>query len=165
MIKIGLGGGCHWCTEAVFQSLKGVARVEQGFVQSDAPADSWSEAVVVHYDTTVIDLSVLVEVHLRTHAATKHHSMRSKYRSAVYIFSDAQAASARSILQKAQWDFGERLLTGVLPFRAFKASDERFHNYYRSNPDRPFCKAYIDPKLDLMRREFAAQLSWQEFCL
>ena len=92
--KIGFGGGCHWCTEAVFQSLKGIETVEQGFIRSDAPADTWSEAVIVHYDPAEIDLAVLMEVHLRTHAATKDHSMRSKYRSAVYTFDGGQSGEA-----------------------------------------------------------------------
>ena len=156
---IGFGGGCHWCTEAVFQSLKGVAQVEQGFIRSDVPADTWSEAVIVHYDPVVIDLTILMEVHLRTHAATKHHSMRSKYRSAIYTFDGKQAEVANLHLGSLQEEFGEPLVTEVLPFRAFKASDERFHDYYRTDPERPFCKTYIDPKLDLIRREFASQVS------
>jgi len=157
--KIGFGGGCHWCTEAVFQALKGVVDVDQGFICSDAPADSWSEAVVVHYDPAVIDLFILMEVHSRTHAATKRHSMRSKYRSAIYAFDEDQAKTAASNLRSLQKEFDEPLVTEVLTFRDFKASDERFHDYYLSNPDRPFCKTYIDPKLDLIRRNFASQVS------
>ncbi|MEM9546265.1 MAG: peptide-methionine (S)-S-oxide reductase [Bacteroidota bacterium] len=80
--KVGFGGGCHWCTEAVFQSLNGVTEVEQGWIASkEAPL--LSEAVIVHYDEKIIDLTILIEIHLRTHSATSSHSMRSKYRSAI----------------------------------------------------------------------------------
>jgi len=96
--KIGLGGGCHWCTEAVFQALRGVERVEQGFIRSTAPHDGWSEAVIVHFDPAVIDLKTLIEVHLRTHASTSEHSMRGKYRSAVYAFDPQQADDAQAVL-------------------------------------------------------------------
>lgn len=128
-------------------------------MRSDAPADSWSEAVIVHYDPAVIELAILVEVHLRTHAATKRHSMRSKYRSAIYPFDEDQSQEAGALLRGLQRHFDEPLVTEVLPFRAFKASDDRFHDYYLTNPDRPFCKTYIDPKLAMIRRDFAAQVS------
>ncbi|MBO6639652.1 MAG: peptide-methionine (S)-S-oxide reductase [Roseitalea sp.] len=82
-IRIGFGGGCHWCTEAVFQALRGVTRVEQGFVRSEPPFDAWSEAVIVTFDPASIDLATLTEVHLRTHASTAAHAMRGEYRSAV----------------------------------------------------------------------------------
>ena len=74
--KAGFGGGCHWCTEGVFQSLRGVSQVDQGFVQSDAPADTWAEGVVVTFDPKVIQLETLSEVHLRTHSATRARSPR-----------------------------------------------------------------------------------------
>lgn len=156
--KVGFGGGCHWCTEAVFQSLRGVKSVEQGFIRSEPPTESWSEAVIVTYDPAVIDLNTLINVHLRTHSATKAHSMRSKYRSAVYSFSDAQACDARNSLDAIALDFDEPLITQVLPFVDFKISDEHFRNYYETNPERPFCKRYIDPKLDLIRKNFSTQV-------
>ena len=58
MAKAGFGGGCHWCTEGVFQALRGVAQVDQGFLKSDAPADTWSEGVVVTFDPSVIPLAI-----------------------------------------------------------------------------------------------------------
>lgn len=154
--RIGFGGGCHWCTEAVFQHLRGVARVEQGFIASAPPDDSFSEAVIVHFDAGAISLEVLIEVHLRTHSATSDHAMRGKYRSAVYAFDARQQAAAETILNALQPGFDAPLITRILPFVEFKPSDERFQNYQARMPDRPFCKTYIDPKLALIRREFAA---------
>lgn len=155
--KIGFGGGCHWCTEAVFQSLRGVDCVEQGFIRSAPPEDDWSEAVIVTYSANDIGLDTLINVHIRTHSATKRHSMRPKYRSAIYSFTEAQAVEAQSSLTTIAKDFSEPIITQVLPFTAFKASDGRFQNYYKTNPKRPFCQRYIDPKLALIRQEFAAQ--------
>ena len=74
MAKVGFGGGCHWCTEGVFQALRGVGQVEQGFLQSEAPADAWAEGVIVTFDPSVIGLTTLSEVHLRTHSATRARS-------------------------------------------------------------------------------------------
>lgn len=153
--RIGFGGGCHWCTEAVFQVLSGVRDVAQGFVRSRAPHDSWSEAVVVTFDPGEIDLRTLIEVHLRTHASTSAHKMRGKYRSAIYTFDDQQARRAADGLRELQPDFSQPLVTLVLDHVEFRASDERFQNYYATNPARPFCRNYIDPKLRLIRATYA----------
>ncbi len=154
MQKIGFGGGCHWCTEAVFQFLNGVDSVEQGWISSRPPFDAFSEAVIAHFDPAEIDLAVLIEVHLRTHASQSEHSFRSKYRSAVYVFDDQQAAKAEAAFARLQCDFDAPIVTRILPFEEFKPSPPRFQNYFKQNPDRPFCKNYIDPKLALLRRRF-----------
>ncbi len=154
MKRIGFGGGCHWCTEAVFQSLHGVENVEQGFIRATPPDDDWSEAVIVHFDPMQISLHILVDVHLHTHSATNAHGLRAKYRSAVYVFDDANAAGAKAALQQTQQDFDTPLITRVLPQVDFRPSDPRYHNYYRSNPERPFCQRHIDPKLALLRKQF-----------
>lgn len=155
LIRAGFGGGCHWCTEAVFQSLRGVSQVEQGFICSDPPNDGWSEAVIAHFDDGVIGLDTLIAVHLRTHAATSNHTMRGKYRSAIYVFDEAQKRAAEAALATEAIDFDVPLVTQVLPYRGFKPSDPRFQNYYATQPERPFCTTYIDPKLAKIRQEFA----------
>lgn len=157
-MKLGLGGGCHWCTEAVFQAIAGISRVDQGFVRSDPPDDSWSEAVVVTFDPVALPLEVLVEIHLRTHSSTSHHKMRGKYRSAVYVYDAGSALKVGRILRKLQHVFDEKLVTKVLRLADFKGSDERFQNYYAKDPERPFCKTYIDPKLSLLRKQYGAVL-------
>jgi len=155
MDQIGFGGGCHWCTEAVFQALHGVSSVAQGFIRSDPPSDSWSEAVLLLFEPDVIPLVSLIEVHLRTHASTSDHKMRGKYRSAVYVESDAQAADCVAALAGLQRQFDAPLVTQVLRNRGFKASDPRFHNYQTRNAGGQFCTRYIDPKLALLRERFA----------
>jgi len=157
MEKIGIGGGCHWCTEGVFQMLRGVAQVDQGFIRSDPPADSWAEGVIVHFDPAIIGLPILIEVHLRTHspAALASYAAGSKYRSAIYVHDDGQRREAAEAIEALRPAFDTPIDTRILPLRAFKHSDERFRNYYATDPDRPFCRRYIDPKLDLIRREFA----------
>lgn len=156
--KIGLGGGCHWCTEAVFQSLKGVYKVEQGFIASTGVNSSFSEAVIVHFYEDSISLKDIIAVHLHTHNSTSQHSMRSKYRSAVYVFSNAVAGLISGLLIEVQNDFDEPLVTQVLPFNAFKPSDSQFHNYYFTDTERPFCKTHIKPKLQLLLDTFSAQV-------
>lgn len=154
-IKIALGGGCHWCTEAVFQALVGVNKVEQGFVASNGINSSFSEAVTVHYNTKYITLKTLIEIHLYTHKSTSNHNMRDKYRSAVYSFSKAQNEAAQNLINQFQKEFNDRLITKVLPFFKFKPSRKAIQNYYQENPEKPFCKTYINPKLCLLTKQFS----------
>ena len=155
--RLGFGGGCHWCTEAVFQALTGVARVEQGFAAADPPDDAFSEAARVAFDPAAIPLDTLVEVHLRTHASTADHTMRGKYRSAIYAEGTEDAAEVRAALDALRPTF-DGLVTRVLPLRAWRASDPRFHDYYATDPTRPFCRTYIDPKLALLRERFGGMV-------
>ncbi|WP_430967890.1 peptide-methionine (S)-S-oxide reductase [Spongiimicrobium sp. 2-473A-2-J] len=153
--KIAFGGGCHWCTEAVFLSLRGVVRVQQGFVASDGSNSTFSEAVIVDYDVEHIALETLIAVHLHTHNSTKEHRMRDKYRSAIYTFTEKDAVKAQNLLGVLQKDFEEPLVTHVLPFKKFTPSEKAFHNYYYTDPERPFCTTYIAPKLKLLLTQFS----------
>ena len=155
MEQIGFGGGCHWCTEGVFQALKGVVQVDQGFIQSEAPSNTWAEGVIVDFDPAIISLATLSEVHLRTHSATKTYSPGGRYRSAIYVLeADQHSEAARTIAQFAK-ESNATARTMVLPLLGFKSSDARYQNYYRTNPDRPFCRRYIDPKLKYIRDRYA----------
>ncbi len=152
--KIALGGGCHWCTEAVFQSLRGVLAVDQGFVSPKEDNDAFSEAVVVTYDQSLISIKDLIAVHLHTHQSTSEHSFRNKYRSAVYVYSEEDFNRATQILRDLESDFEQELITKVHYFNQFKPSEEQFHNYYYSNPQKPFCETYISPKLKTILTKF-----------
>jgi peptide-methionine (S)-S-oxide reductase len=156
--KIALGGGCHWCTEAVFQALKGVTKVEQGYVASTGDHSGFSEAVIVHFISEEIPLKRLIEVHLYTHNSTSNHSMRSKYRSAIYYFNFNQKVEAEKALMVLQTDFSEKIITKVYPFGVFEPSREEIRDYYLKNPEKPFCKTYIEPKLKLLLQLFSKEL-------
>ena len=156
--RIAFGGGCHWCTEAVYNSLKGIISVEQGFVASEGEESSFSEAVIVRYDPINISLEDLILIHLYTHKSTSNHSMRKKYRSAIYTFETVNAEKCALVLQKFQENFKSPLITKVLPFKEFKISDKAFQNYYFKNPYKPFCTTHIAPKLKLLLLKFADQV-------
>ena len=154
-VKIGFGGGCHWCTEAVFQSLRGVSKVAQGFIKSVPPNDAFSEAVVVNFAPEIIPVGVLIDVHLRTHASTSLHKMRGKYRSAIYVYSDEQADRVLNYIRSVQNQFEDPIVTTTLRDVGFKSSPEQYQNYYKSNAEKPFCTTYIDPKLIRIREQFS----------
>ena len=158
--KIALGGGCHWCTEAVFQALKGVANVSQGYIASTNENQTFSEAVVVHFNPEAISLQTLIKIHLYTHKSTSAHAMRDKYRSAVYYFSDIQKAKVENILHLLQADFENGIITQALHFSEFKPSREAIQNYYQKNPEKPFCERFINPKLKLLLNNYSHQVNF-----
>ncbi len=160
--KIGFGGGCHWCTEAVFQSLIGVSKVDQGFITSTGENSTFSEAVIVHYNPDTILLHLLVEIHLRTHKSTVNHRMRPKYRSAIYVFSEVQRDEVKRMLQSIQKEYANNLVVHVLLYHEFKPSEKQFANYYYNNPDKPFCKNHIDPKLRVLLKQFSNQVNMKK---
>ncbi|MEQ9405781.1 MAG: peptide-methionine (S)-S-oxide reductase [Cyclobacteriaceae bacterium] len=151
--KIGFGGGCHWCTEAVFDSLKGVQKVEQGWIASTPPHDTLSEAVLVHFDPEIISLKTLIEIHLLTHRSTSNHSMRDKYRSAIYTTDSEQPVE--EVMKELSESFEKPLITKVLPFVHFQSSPDNYLHYYQKNREKPFCKTYINPKLSLLMKQFS----------
>lgn len=163
MIKeAGFGGGCHWCTEAVFSSLQGIESVKQGWIASDGENTAFSEGVLVRYDDAIIPLRTLISIHLFTHASTSLHSMRDKYRSAVYTFNDEDRVSAQHSLHELQSDFEAPLVTSVLSFAAFKQSREELLNYYYNNSQKPFCELYINPKLKLIMERFTTVANYNK---
>ena len=155
--KIGFGGGCHWCTEAVFQALIGVKQVDQGYLSTRSNPDNFYEGVIVYFNPDKIQLETLIQIHLKTHQSTSNHSMRSKYLSAIYSFNDIQHCKADEILGQLK-DQNIEFITKVFSFGDFKASREEIRNYYQTDPERPFCKRYIDPKLKMLGKEFAGYL-------
>ena len=150
--SIGLGGGCHWCTEAVFQQLKGISNVRQGYIKSTAPNDTWSEAILLDYDVESIDFTQLIEVHLETHASTIQHQRRQEYRSAIYYFNDNQRDKIDVVMSSLSRKRNKSYITQILSFEEFKESRESIRDYYRTRPDAPFCKRYIEPKLELVKK-------------
>lgn len=159
IFKVGFGGGCHWCTEAVFMALNGIEKVEQGFIAPEENKSDFSEAVIVHYNAAVIELRDLVAIHLDTHRSTENHSMRNKYRSGIYFFKQDELLVLKGILNDLQQDFETPLITAIIPFGAFKSSEERFHNYYFNDTEKPFCRTHISPKIKMLKEKYATHVS------
>ena len=162
MDRIGFGGGCHWCTEAVFQTLKGVIKVEQGWIASNCTNDNYSEAVIVIFDQDAISLFDLIDVHLGTHSCTSSHPMREKYRSAIYTYNQTQFNLALNTLERLQSNFESPILTQVLEFVAFKKNQKKYQDYYLEDPTRPFCQRFIGPKISLLYKKYGKLISSRE---
>jgi peptide-methionine (S)-S-oxide reductase len=140
--------------EAIFQSLRGVSEVQQGWISQAGDEETFAEGIIVAYDEDVISLKTLIEIHLHTHSATSNHSMRAKYPSAVYAFSEEQEEAASIFIEVLQKDFDKKLITKALRFARFNSSPEHMLKYYYSDPEKPFCRNVISPKLRTLMEQF-----------
>lgn len=84
--KMGFGGGCHWSTEAIFQSIIGVSNVKQGYLSVANKPNKYFEGVLISYDPLIISLQKLIEIHINTHVGATRASFRSGYQSGVYAY-------------------------------------------------------------------------------
>ena len=159
--KIVFGGGCHWCTEAVFQSLIGVANVNQGWASHTGQDENYSEAAFIEYDPKTIPVKILLEIHLKTHSSTSNHSMRDKYRSAIYVVKELDQTIINHQLLRIQSQFKKKIKTQVLTLAKFK-QNEQYQNYYYRNPEQQFCDRYIRPKIEMLFNQYQSYIRYDK---
>jgi peptide-methionine (S)-S-oxide reductase len=169
-----LGGGCFWCTEAVFSDVKGVTRVLPGYSGGKVPDPTYeavctgttghAEVVEVVFDPTVVSLHDLLVIFFTTHDPTtpdrQGNDVGTQYRSVVFYRTPAQKAAAEAVVREleAEGVWKRKVVTQVVPFAAFYPAEEYHRNYFRRNPERSYCQIIIAPKVAKFRKEHAAQL-------
>ncbi|MCI4336699.1 MAG: peptide-methionine (S)-S-oxide reductase MsrA [Thermoplasmata archaeon] len=169
-----LGGGCFWCTEAVFSELKGVREVLPGYSGGERPNPTYeqvcdgdtghAEVVQVRFDPTVISyhdlLAIFFTVHDPTTLNRQGNDMGTQYRSVIFYHDAAQRDVAQQTVTEVQaariWP--GRIVTEVTPFRAFFPAEEYHRDYFRRNPGQGYCRAIIAPKVAKFRAHYAERL-------
>ena len=172
------GTGCFWCSEAVFQRLKGVQSVVPGYSgghvehptyeQVGSGATGHAEVVQLTYDPEVITYADLLEVFWRTHDPTtpnrQGHDEGPQYRSAVFYHNDEQRRLAEHY--KAKLDeagaFSAPIVTEIVPYRAFYPAEAYHQNYYNENARQPYCALVIRPKVETFKKVFKDKLKPSE---
>lgn len=170
--KIVLAGGCYWCTEAIFSSLKGVDRVEPGYSGGDVPNPDYydvasgttghAESVQVTYDPSVISLETLLEVFFKLHDPTQLNRQGAdigpQYRSAIFYMTESEKSIAEKARDKAQKDHKEKIVTEVTAYKNFYPAPPEHKDYYYKNRGNVYCTLVIDPKINKLRKDFAQLL-------
>jgi len=165
------GGGCFWCTEAIFLNLKRALAVMPGYTGGTIERPSYdqvcsgamghAEVVRVEYDPTVISYSDLLQALFATHDPTTVNrqggDVGTQYRSVIFTTSEAQATEARKVIAelKALGDFDGPIVTQVEPLKDFYEAEEYHRNYYQNNPTAGYCQAIISSKLAKFRVSYA----------
>ncbi len=172
-----LGGGCFWCTEAVFTELKGVEKVESGYSGGTVENPSYekvcagttghAETVQVTFDPNVISYRDLLQVFFTTHDPTTLNGqggdVGTQYRSVVFYHNNEQRAVAEEVIKEfnASKVWKHPIVTEVVPFKAFYKAEDYHQNYFERNPDSPYCQAVIEPKIAKLRAHYFEKLKKQ----
>ncbi len=168
------GGGCFWCTEAVFSELNGVMSVVPGYAGGHVANPSYrevctdetghAESVKIEFDPGQISYDRLLEVFFATHDPTTLNRQGADrgthYRSLILYDGDDQKAQAEAFIQglESSGSQGGPIVTQVEPLEAFYEAEEDHKQFYANNPDAMYCQIVIQPKLDKVRGQFAEQL-------
>jgi peptide-methionine (S)-S-oxide reductase len=169
-----LGGGCFWCLEAVFEQLRGVAKVESGYAGGHAAAPTYrqvcsgdtghAEVVQVSFDPAMLSYREILEVFFAIHDPTTLNrqgaDVGTQYRSAVFYHTPAQKQTAEQLIAELSaakvWD--RPIVTEVVPFQAFYKAEDYHQGYYQQNPGQAYCQVVISPKVAKLRQRFADKL-------
>ena len=168
------GAGCFWCVEAVFQQLKGVEQVSSGYSGGHVKNPSYkevtrgttghAEAVQVQYDPQKISYEQLLEVFWKTHNPTTLNrqgaDIGSQYRSVIFYHTPDQKAIAEK--SRKQMDesgyFDDPIVTAIEPFKNFYVAEDYHQDFYENNPNQPYCRFNIDPKMEKLQEQFGRYL-------
>ena len=167
-------GGCFWCTEAVFQQLSGVDRVESGYIgghladptykQVCGGSTGHAEAIRIGYDGDVIGYGDLLDIFFATHDPTQlnrqGNDIGTQYRSAIFPMNDAQKAKAAAAIERAQPDWPEPIVTTIEDADMWYPAEDYHQEYWEGDGQRnPYCMALIPPKLQKLKKGFADRLA------
>ena len=169
-----LGGGCFWCTEAVFDNVTGVRDVVSGYSGGHTENPTYSqvcsettghaEVVQIKFDAEEISYKEILEIFFGTHDPTtlnrQGNDVGSSYRSAVFYHSPAQKGVAEEVVKELTEEgvFDDPIVTEITEFANFYPAEDYHQNYFEKNPNQPYCAAVVAPKVGKFRQKFAHRL-------
>nr|WP_262497750.1 peptide-methionine (S)-S-oxide reductase MsrA [Flavobacterium kingsejongi] len=170
--KLTLGGGCFWCTEAVFTLLKGVSKVESGYSggKIDNPTyreicsgmTGHAEVIEITYNPDEITVEDLLRIHLSTHNPTTLNRQGAdtgtQYRSIIFYRSEEEKVAAQNIIAEMQEVYDAPIVTEVKALEQFYKAEDYHQDYYSNNAEAGYCQAVIDPKLQKFKQLFKDKL-------
>lgn len=169
-----LANGCFWCTEAVFQQLKGVESVKSGYTGGHVANPTYkevctgetghAECLQIVFDPSVISFAELLEVFFNTHDPTtlnrQGNDVGTQYRSGIFYHNAAQQEVAQAYIAQLQASgvFSGPIVTEVTAFETFYPAENYHDNYFNENPDQGYCAFVIRPKVEKFRKQFKDRL-------
>lgn len=166
-------GGCFWCTEAVFNDVAGVTRVESGYTGGTDANPTYkqvcggdtghAEAIRVHFDADLISYGELLDIFFAVHDPTQlnrqGNDIGPQYRSAIFPHSPEQEAEAKAAIARAQQDWDKAIVTTIEPEGAWYPAEDYHQEYFAREGDKnPYCQVVVAPKLAKFRKSHAARL-------
>ena len=167
------GNGCFWCTEAIFQQLKGVSSVLPGYTGGSVKNPSYkevcngttghAEAIQIKYDPAVISYRELLDIFFYTHDPTTLNrqggDVGTQYRSAIFYHDEQQKEDAETIIAQLTSEevYENPIVTEVTVAQVFYEAEEYHKNYYNNNKNQGYCRAVINPKLDKFMKKYGSK--------
>ncbi|MBI3980620.1 peptide-methionine (S)-S-oxide reductase MsrA [Candidatus Microgenomates bacterium] len=165
-----LAGGCFWCTEAIFQRLKGVTKVTPGYSggwienptyeQVCGEKTGHAESIQIEFNPAIISFPTLLDIFFHLHDPTtinrQGNDVGPQYRSVIFYHSRQQKETAEKIIKQFQnsGKYPERIVTQVTPFTNFYRAENYHQNYYQRNSYQPYCQIIIDPKIKKLMNQY-----------
>jgi peptide-methionine (S)-S-oxide reductase len=169
-----LGGGCFWCLEAIYQDVQGVEKVVSGYAGGHVPNPTYeevcgkktghAEVVQVYFDPAAIRYEDILDIFWRIHDPTtpnrQGNDVGPQYRSAIFYHDDTQRAIAErsKAAAAAERIWPDPIVTEIAPLDAFYVAEDYHQNYFKDNPNQPYCQYVIDPKVRKFRKSFQQKL-------
>ena len=174
-----LGGGCFWCTEAVFKMLKGIVSVSPGYASGNPLAGGqnptyeevstgktgYTEVIHIEYEPDKISYRDLLTVFFGSHDPTTTNrqgaDVGTQYRSVIFYTDEEQKKEAADFIAElnASNSQGSPIVTAVEPLANFYEAEPYHKDYFAKNPGNPYCQVVINPKLEKIQKEFAELLN------
>ncbi|MFM6976603.1 MAG: peptide-methionine (S)-S-oxide reductase MsrA [Sphingobacteriaceae bacterium] len=175
MEKLVLGGGCFWCTEAIFQRLKGVEKVVSGYMGGKFPDPTYreictgqtghAEVIEISFNPSVISLQELLLIFFKTHDPTtlnrQGNDEGTQYRSVIFYADEAQRTAAEEIIQLLTEEkvYDWPIVTELSLASTFYPAEAYHQDYFNQNSYQPYCSFVIQPKLNKLLKEFGEKLN------
>lgn len=172
--SIVLGGGCFWCTEAVFDRVQGVVDVESGYCNGQTVNPSYEqictgrtghvEVVKVEFDPAVISLREILEIFFVVHDPTtlnrQGNDVGTQYRSGIYFTDDAQKEVAQGVIREieAGKTYSAPVVTEVVPLANYSTAEAYHQDYFLNNPNQGYCAFVVGPKVEKFQKTFASRV-------
>lgn len=162
------GGGCFWCTEAVFKLFKGVVKTRPGYAGGNTKNPTYeqvctgntghAEVLLVEYDPKILPLETLFDVFFTMHDPTsinrQDSDVGSQYRSMILYNTQEQKKKAEEFIRKIQKDFDRPIVTEIKKLDVFYPAEEYHKDYYAKNRFQPYCSLVIGPKIAKIKKKF-----------
>ncbi|MFZ6758007.1 peptide-methionine (S)-S-oxide reductase MsrA [Undibacterium sp. Ji50W] len=167
-----LGGGCFWCTEAVFQQIRGVSKVESGYAGGSVHQPSYeqictgrtghAEVVRLTFDPAVVSYHDLLQIFFTIHDPTtlnrQGNDAGTQYRSVIFFHDEQQQATAKQVVADMTKVWDDPIVTEISPAPVFYLAEAYHQNYFRQNPQQGYCSFVVAPKVAKARKLFASKL-------
>jgi len=169
-----LAGGCFWCTEAVFQRLKGVEQVLSGFTGGNIKNPAYreiitgrtghAEAIQIRFNPQIISFQDLLYVFFATHDPTtlnrQQNDVGTQYRSAVFYHSENQKETAERVIEELEEKdiFENKIVTEISAVKDFYIAEKEHQDFYNQHRQQPYCQYIIDPKIKKLTEVFSEKL-------